>query len=54
MKGKINYTELLARAAEEDPVIREILESERGGVDYEAEYREQTGKNLATGEIEVQ
>ncbi len=47
----IDYTELLSQAAEKDPVVREILNSERDtGVNYEEEYRKQTGKDLETGE----
>ena len=53
-KDGVDYIDLLSRAAEEDPVIREILDSDRDGVDYKAEYRKQTGKDLETGEIEVQ
>ncbi len=47
----IDYTELLSQAAEKDPMVREILNSERDtGVNYEEEYRKQTGKDLETGE----
>ena len=47
----IDYAELLSRAAEKDPVVKEILNSERDtGVNYEEEYRKQTGKDLQTGD----
>ena len=47
-------TDLLDKAAEENPVIREILDSDRDGVDYSAEYRKQTGRDLESGDIVVQ
>ncbi len=47
----IDYAELLSRAAEKDPGVKEILNSERDtGVNYEEEYRKQTGKDLQTGD----
>ena len=52
---RVDYERLMSQAAEEEPVIRGILSSQRDDcVDYGEEYRKQTGKDLETGEIAVQ
>ena len=56
-KKSVDYSELIARTAEEEKVERNIdtaMPPADAGVDYEMEYRKQTGKDLSTGEIVVQ
>lgn len=56
-KKSVDYSELLARTAEEEKAEQgdvSSLSPADAGVDYEMEYRKQTGKDLATGEIAVQ
>ncbi len=57
-KVSVDYTELIARAAEEEKAAvmdgETVLPLADGGVDYEAEYRKQTGKDFVTGETVIQ
>ncbi len=57
-KDCTNYSEMIARATEEIKAMvmdgETMLPLADGGVDYELEYRKQTGKDFVTGETVVQ
>ena len=54
-KNDLDYAEQIARAeAEEKEELKESGGADAGGVDYEAEYRKQTGKDFVTGDSVVQ
>ncbi len=57
-KAGVDYADLIARAVEEEKAAvmdgETMLPLADGGVDYEAEYRKQTGKDFVTGETVVQ
>lgn len=57
-RKNVDYSELIARAAEEEKAAGVDGETASflvdDGVDYESEYRKQTGRDFATGEIVVQ
>ena len=52
-KVSVDYADLIVRAVEEEKAAaldgKAVLPQEDNGVDYEAEYRKQTGRDLATG-----
>ena len=54
----VDYAEMIARAEEEEKAAavdgETVLPLADGGVDYESEYRKQTGKDFVTGESVVQ
>ena len=57
-KAGVDYADLIARAVEEEKAAvmdgETMLPLADGGVDYEAEYRKQTGKDFVTGGTVVQ
>ena len=57
-KSVVDYADLIARAVEEEKAAvmdgETMLPLADGGVDYESEYRKQTGKDFVTGETVVQ
>ena len=58
MSENVDYAEMIARAEKEEKAAavdgKIVLPLEDGGVDYELEYRKQTGKDFVTGESVVQ
>ena len=57
-KAGVDYADLIARAVEEEKAAvmdgETMLPLADGGVDFDAEYRKQTGKDFVTGETVVQ